>query len=77
MLSLVLTACVSKQQLIVSDVDGNKYQLVEKSIKIDTFTATIEKWQRISPPDTNHWYSKTLTSQIYTNLPSTFDRFNR
>jgi len=54
---------------LVTDVNGYVYRLVEQEKKRPDGTVQIELWERITPPETNHWYTPTLSSKVHGGTP--------
>lgn len=86
LLSLILTLCgcrpvIEKQPyidpIVVVDSSGQKYRFVSPEIVNANGTTTAELWEKIEPLDTNHWYTPTLASKIYTNQPPLFNSLMR
>ncbi len=51
----------------VYDGFGKKYRKVTEERVLGSGISNVEVWERYEPLDTNHWYTPTLTSKIYTN----------
>ena len=69
-IGLILVGCSNKST--VTDGNGYKYQQITAASS-STTNGIIQDavWQRISPLDTNHWYTPTLSYLQNTNsIPS-------
>jgi hypothetical protein len=77
-LAMVFVGCHKQPEVssvVVTDISGKKYRLVSAEKKISDIMTKPEVWERIEPLDTNHWYSRTLSSVINTNEPAMFNSF--
>lgn len=71
-LLVLLSSCSTTTSNTTTDSSGNVYRLVSAA-KGDQ----VEIWEKIKPLDTNSWYTPTLASLIYTNLPKEFNPLMR
>lgn len=61
----------------VIDGFGKKYRKVTDERTLGSGISNVEVWERYEPLDTNHWYTPTITSKIYTNDPPGFNSLFR
>lgn len=80
----VLVGCSPKvspppqvNEVVVTDVRGQKYRFVSPEIANADGTKTVELWEKIEPRDTNRWYTPTLGSKMDTNNPPIFNSLMR
>lgn len=52
---------------VVLDLRGNMYRLYRPETYLSGVLSETELWERINPPDTNHWYTRSLNSRKNTN----------
>lgn len=64
-------------QLVVKDFTGKTYRLISPDVTNANGAVTTELWERIDPPDTNHWYTRTLNSRMFTNEIPLFNSLSR
>lgn len=70
---LFLTGCATTppQPERATNELGQVFELVQPAIKDGDFT-DIELWERVSPPDTNSFYTPSLEWQLYPTNPPSF-----
>ena len=69
-IGLIVAGC-SKSISTVTDGNGYKYQQVSTSLTTNGIIHDAV-WQRVSPLDTNHWYTPTLSYLQNTNSVPSF-----
>lgn len=63
--------------IIAIDESGKKYRFVSPEMVNSNGVVISELWERIQPPDTNNWYTPSLSSKLDTNKPKSFNALMR